>query len=1130
MTPEDVAAIIEQHKYPTLHAGDTGLNVITLQIWLGMLGFYQGAITGLLDAATAQAVDGFRAQQRAAGIALLAPAGAVLDRDTWQVMDNLLQQRLPPDPDALDRLPLPRRSSYDSDDKYRKALYEGLRVFGFPVEPAAAPLRIPIAIDASGVGAVHGMPPGSYELQLDRVGKPTDGSAELHLEDSDGTPLQGYLRLLQGGVEHSVTVAGGRAQIGGLAPGDYEVVIDRADATTQILEDTGSVEIRLLDTRDKPLGGSGTLVGETGEAGSIEQTVKLFQALHRGLDVGLEADRSGLGASFLTGRFDKTTHHYNSRAWQSFTSTWGRFYGAPWMGIVFHPDATLQSTVPGGLHWGTCQTIRMLQQWGAAYLQASTDAPDLLDRLQRPIAVRYIARPLGGQIDGRTDFSQTGTQASLHLPRLSPRVVDGIATGPSYGGIDYRSSDYNSPQMERQLAVLVSRDPAFNALTPDEELVKRQLPPQLRPFVLNLTSDCFPASKLENTVAFFRDTVRFITSVFTTTTKDDFINTVRERGRPDLVDDLRTCDDRIFTWNELIKIRDKAELPDLNFSKMIWTHVQSVQKALWWCSLLVAAGKLDKAKEWSQRYREMGYGGLFKKYEDIEPANADALRFSFNDDDWQNLLQLESLVEFYINYNDPNRPLASLLPGESPEGSCEPRLPSPKDWRLDGSLYEASGVTGGLGSGMHFVLIDGFGARNNTQGKSVTSGAALEKLADNQFRVTLATSLAKKDDSDLSNNPANHVLWLKEDSKRASASYRITGATASGKTYTLTLEGTPSVADNTPWAILKGTAWLSGDLASSTENRVTLDTALKHINPNMDTIYLASDTARPSRVYRITDVKDASTLVVDGQPALTNNRSAWRIPAGIGGRHPPLKYVIADTPLRNVLEETDPHHVTGFDHYDGLLFLVYRGEIQDRFRFTSYTSRVRPRSLTNATILSSLSIRGNKSYDITSEPAGGNQYANFSFKVSSDQTRQRDGSRYYHARSVGTSDFVVAGRRYPPGATDDVFVHHGFDHASMTGSASCQVSPQFYALRDTILSLVRTQGQAGALLYTQFHGKDRFWSEGVYTAATSGLLGTVARNLLANLKAAWSGKLRGTLWLIRPDERPLADYSVLFAR
>lgn len=1140
MTPEAIAAIIEDHKFPTLHAGETGIHVITLQIWLQMLGFYPEAITGLLDAATAQAVDAFRAQQRATGVALQAPTGAVLERDTWAAMDDLLKQRLPPDPDALDRLPLPRRSSYDSDDKYQKALYEGLRGFGFPIEPAAAPIRIPIAFDASGLGAMHGVPPGSYELQIDHVGKPAEGSAELHLEDGDGAPLQGRLQLVHGGLERSVTVAGGQAQVAGLAPGEYEVILDRVDPTPRILEDTGSLAIDLVDAHDAPTGGAGYLVGETGETASIQQAVKLFKALHRGLDRGLDPDeRSGLGSNLLTGRFDDTAHDHHARAWQSFRTTWGRFYGAPWMGIVFHPEPASQGSVPGELNWGTFQTIRMLQQWGAAYLQASTDEQDVLDRLQQPIAVRYIARPLGGPIDRRSDFSRTGTQASLHLQRRSPRVVDGLSTGQCYGGIDYRSPEYSSAQMERQLAVLVSLEQEFHALTPDEGLVDRLVAPELVPFVTRLTNDGFPASKTVNTIVGC-----FVAGLFKNRRrkqkKEELLSAARKAGGAQLAEILATADSRIFKSGDLQQIRGWIDQSGGGpFNSVAWEHVRSVQKALWWCKLLVAAGQFDKAREWSARYLDIGCGGLFTAYENITSKTATPdLRFSFDDDDWKNLLQLESLVEFYLNYNDPNRPAASFRAGEPQDGIRVPRLP-----RLTaGSSYEAAGVTGGLGSGLHLVLIDCFGARNNAQGKSIARGTKLAKLTDNQFSVTPAASPAKDDDSDLRDHPENHVLWLQEDSNRASASYRILGTMASGKTYNLTLDGNPSAANNTPWEILRSSAWLSGGKASSTGNRVTLDAKLSQINPDMDTIHLATDAARPSRVYRITSMIDASTVVVDGQPELADTGSAWRIPGGIGGRHPPLKYKTSDEPLKNRLPKADPHHVTGYDHYDGLLFLIYNGTIEDRFRFTSYSSHVRPPPWRpKETELASLSIRGNKAYDITSEPADGNQYANFSFAVNRHQTLQRDGSRYYNAKAVGTSHFTKKGKPYPPGATDDVFVHHGFENPP-TGSASCQVSPQFYELRNAILSLFRTQGPAGASLYARFHGKSQRWSEGVYTEAAAEMTadaaaverkgplpGRTARNRLANLGAAWSGKIQGTLWLIRPDERPLADYSVLLA-
>jgi hypothetical protein len=1132
MTPEEIAAIIEAHKFPTLHAGETGINVITLQIWLRMLGFYQGPITGLLDASTAQAVDAFRAQQQAAGIALQAPAGAVLERDTWQAMDNLLQQRLPPDPDALDRLPLPRRASYDSDEKYQKALYEGLRVFGFPIEPAAAPIRIAIAVDASGLGAIHGVPPGSYELELDRVGKPAEGTAELHLEDGDGVPLQGHLRLIHGNVECSVTVVSGEARVSGLAPGEYEAILDRVDATTRILEDTGSLEIHLVDADNKPIGGSGYLMGEIGQATSIQQAVKLFKALHRGLDSGLGPDdRSGLGSNVLTGTFDDTAYPHHVRAWQSFTRTWGRFYGAPWAGIVFHPEPTSQGSVPGELNWGTFQTIRMLQQWGAAYLQASTDEQDVLDRLQRPIAVRYIARPLGGQIDRRNDFSQTGTEASLHLQRLSPQVVAGIPIGQYYGGIDYRSSEYSSEWMQRQLTVLVSLDPNFHALTPDDRLIERQVAPELTPFVTNLTNDRFPASKSGNTSVFdlFDG---FGEQRARKLKRDELMIAARKAGGDPLAKTLDTADKFFFNGDQLKQIRTWIDQSGGGpFNSVAWEHFRSVQKALWWCRLLVAAGQFDKVREWSDLYRAIGWeGGLFNDYANISSRNVPPnLRFSFDDDDWKNPLQLESLVEFYINYNDPNRPAETFRAGQRPEGISEPRLPT----LTTGSSYQANGVTGGLSSGLHFVLIDGFGARNNAKGQSVTrTRETLQKVTDNQFSVKLSTAEANKLDTDLRKHPEKYVLWLPGDATRASASYRITSTTVSGNTYTLSLDGKPSVGNNASWQILQSSSWLAGNNATSTGNRVTLDANLSQINPNLDTIYLSTDVARPARVYRIISVDGANTVVLDGQPALVGDSSAWRIPAGVGGVLPPLSYDLrtdlehGGSPLTNGQDATSTDFVTGYDHYDGLLLIVYHGTIEGRFRFTSYTSHT-------GRAPDSASIRGNKSYDIYSAPAGslntdgGIATINFAFKVSEDQTLERDGSRYYYAQTVGVNDgLLFQNVKRAPGGTFNIFIHFGYavndSIAPGSGSAGCQVSPLFNGLRRRVLEL---WGISGVAPYSDIYSSGHTGNKQRYLDARNHLPGALDR--LKNLKRKWNEKIKGKLWLIRPDERPLADYSVL---
>jgi hypothetical protein len=496
MTPEEIAAIIEDHKYPTLHAGDTGINVITLQIWLGMLGFYPGPVSGLLDAATAQAVAAFRADQSARGTPLAAPPDAVLLRDTWEAMDNLLRQRLPPDPTAFDRLPFPRRSSYDSEAKYHKALYEGLRVFGFPVAPAAQPLRLPLVINDSGVAILHGIPPGSYTLELGDTAIAGHSSVDLHLDNADGTPFSGQISLVRGGAAQSATVAGGHVLVNGLEPGDYQVVVDRVDTANQIIDNTGSLEIRLFDANYQPLRGTATLVGETGDPASLQQAVRLFKALSRKLTRGLEAgDRQRLDTNILSGDFAATAHRHHLLIWENFEWTWGRFHGAPWIGVMFHPpDRGEVGLAQEELNWGKRDVIAMLYEWGNAYLQSAQDKADLEVRLQRPVAIRYIARPLGGSMDGRPDFSQAGTSVSLHLPRISERPIDGITTGQTYGGINYDSPDYSALHLERQLSVFASLCTISVALCPDSVLV-RKLPRSLSEIVV---SDLNPKSRLIN--------------------------------------------------------------------------------------------------------------------------------------------------------------------------------------------------------------------------------------------------------------------------------------------------------------------------------------------------------------------------------------------------------------------------------------------------------------------------------------------------------------------------------------------------------------------------------------------------------------------------------------------------------
>lgn len=75
---------------------------------------------------------------------------------------------------------------------------------------------------------------------------------------------------------------------------------------------------------------------------------------------------------------------------------------------------------------------------------------------------------------------------------------------------------------------------------------------------------------------------------------------------------------------------------------------------------------------------------------------------------------------------------------------------------------------------------------------------------------------------------------------------------------------------------------LSGPTSTSNGTLVTLSGSpdLNSIDPAIDVVILATDSARPSKRYRITRVDaTAKTLTVDGTPNLSGGTSAWEIPA-----------------------------------------------------------------------------------------------------------------------------------------------------------------------------------------------------------------------------------------------------------
>ena len=74
---------------------------------------------------------------------------------------------------------------------------------------------------------------------------------------------------------------------------------------------------------------------------------------------------------------------------------------------------------------------------------------------------------------------------------------------------------------------------------------------------------------------------------------------------------------------------------------------------------------------------------------------------------------------------------------------------------------------------------------------------------------------------------------------------------------------------------------ITGGAAGAAGDVVTLDgdPDLSRVEPGVDVVVLARDTARPSREYRVLAVDDAAkTLEVDGVPSLSGGSSPWKLP------------------------------------------------------------------------------------------------------------------------------------------------------------------------------------------------------------------------------------------------------------
>lgn len=100
------------------------------------------------------------------------------------------------------------------------------------------------------------------------------------------------------------------------------------------------------------------------------------------------------------------------RQWGAFRATWGRFVGAPWLGIVI--DDTTES-------WGTYSLFRDLYAIGSRYLLSSSTIHDLTARLSNPIRISSIATPTGDT--SLRSLTSPGYEYSINSLHQSPASI-----------------------------------------------------------------------------------------------------------------------------------------------------------------------------------------------------------------------------------------------------------------------------------------------------------------------------------------------------------------------------------------------------------------------------------------------------------------------------------------------------------------------------------------------------------------------------------------------------------------------------------------------------------------------------------------------------------------------------------
>ena len=611
-------------------------------------------------------------------------------------------------------------------------------------------------------------------------------------------------------------------------------------------------------------------------------------------------------------------------------------------------------------------------------------------------------------------------------------------------------------------------------------------------------------------------------------------------------DAINLTADALYPNPVLLELKTKPGLTPAN-----WRQIGDNQKKLWRNRLLVRTSR-------------------------TAPAPSNDPPFEFNDRDWQNIFQLEAIVEYFANYDDPWATNSNPVQPDSPLQGTSATVVAGNVVALDGNpdlkqvrlnhdtIYleldkarssrtyrvmaindttkqvtlDASPNLGGSQStwrlNLYTVvnLLDPAGTAAQAASSTVDINDIIDVNLAGKTDITLAVTLDGVDDLTRI-RVGKDILFLENSAGRASRQYRITGLSIRHRTVAVDIDPQIPADASSAWQIyLRPTlviidgfgGRLKGYNATALEgagNILRLDNLPKprsKINGRFDTIYLPNDSARSSRTYRILKVDDANnTVTLDGNPFLLSGSSLWHIPAGVSGELTVSHNLGPDTaraggPLQ-------------YDHYDGALFVIYNNTLGEvPLPWTTYTSHTNPAG-DNANIRAidkNSSLRGNRRYDYHSRRSPGSANRNYAFAVKDpDATYDgvREARRYYENPVVPDRAGPTAPPAYPGLGKTNLLLHYSNpgsngNQRSGSGSAGCLVSPDFYSLRDVLVEIYQNEHIALALNGTRDDEVQK----------VLGLRNEKSKQLwTANqlTDTNWDGKLCGTLWVIRPDEPPL---------